>query len=210
MKEIIPFKKQIIFKTNISEITSISLEHTLSLDKNILSGNFIINGEYKITDSSTTVEPFNLELPFKEVIDGYDLSTAVYDIDDFYYEIVNDNVLSVCIDILLDKLELKVEDEDEDIVEEDCVRTNILPDEENIKEERIEIKDKLDSVFDNIESLSDNYVSYNIYIVRVGDTIETIMDKYDVTKEELESYNDLSNIVLGDKIIIPTSYERTQ
>lgn len=208
MKEIIPFKKQVIFKTNISEITSISLEHTLSLDNNVLSGNFIINGEYKITDSSNTVEPFNLELPFKEVIDGYDLSTAIYDIDDFYYEIINDNVLSVCIDILLDKLEVK---EDEDIIEEDTFRASLLSDDVLPREEeRIEIKDKLESVFDNIESLSDNYVSYNIYIVRAGDSIESIMEKYNVTKEELESYNDLTNIVLGDKIIIPTNYERTQ
>ena len=31
MKQIIPFKKELLFKTKVSEITSISLEHTLSL-----------------------------------------------------------------------------------------------------------------------------------------------------------------------------------
>ena len=35
MKKIVPFKKDINFKTNIAEITSISLEHTLKV------GNFI-------------------------------------------------------------------------------------------------------------------------------------------------------------------------
>ena len=31
MKQIIPFKKELLFKTKVSEITSISLEHNLSL-----------------------------------------------------------------------------------------------------------------------------------------------------------------------------------
>ena len=36
MKNIIPFKKDVIFKTNISEITSISLENTLNINKDII------------------------------------------------------------------------------------------------------------------------------------------------------------------------------
>ena len=38
MKKIIPFKKDITFKTNLSEITSISLEHTLKSTKNSVYG----------------------------------------------------------------------------------------------------------------------------------------------------------------------------
>ena len=38
MKEIIPFKKEIIFDKSIDEITSISLEHTLNI-KNIYEKN---------------------------------------------------------------------------------------------------------------------------------------------------------------------------
>ena len=30
------------------------------------------------------------------------------------------------------------------------------------------------------------------------------MDKYQVTKEELENYNDLSSLTIGSKLIIPT------
>ena len=33
------------------------------------------------------------------------------------------------------------------------------------------------------------------------------MDKYQVSREELESYNDLDNFVIGSKIIIPTHYD---
>ena len=39
MKKIIPFKKDIIFKTNLAEITSISLEHTLKISEKIVNGN---------------------------------------------------------------------------------------------------------------------------------------------------------------------------
>ena len=47
------------------------------------------------------------------------------------------------------------------------------------------------------------YSSYSVYIVREGDTIEQILSKYEITKEILEDYNDLTEIKLGDKIIIP-------
>ena len=33
------------------------------------------------------------------------------------------------------------------------------------------------------------------------------MEKYNITQSELEKYNDLSNLQLGDKLIIPNSYE---
>ena len=49
---------------------------------------------------------------------------------------------------------------------------------------------------------------YKIYTVEYGDTLDSIMEKYGVTKEELEKYNDLENLQLGDKLIIPNGYER--
>ena len=33
------------------------------------------------------------------------------------------------------------------------------------------------------------------------------MEKYNTNKESLEMYNDISEIKLGDKIIIPVTYE---
>ena len=103
MKNIIPFKKDVIFKTNISEITSISLEHTLSIEKEKISGDFIINGEYKISDNSSTVEPFDLKIPFEISLDErFDTDKATLDIDDFFYEIINNSVLSLSIDVLVD------------------------------------------------------------------------------------------------------------
>ena len=108
MKNIIPFKKDIIFKTKLGEITSISLENTLKLIDDVIEGDFIISGEYKEDIDSENEKPFNLKIPFKSVIDDrFTTDKAVVDIDDFYYEIKDNNILLVSIDVLIDKLEEK-------------------------------------------------------------------------------------------------------
>lgn len=261
MKNIIPFKKDVIFKTNISEVTSISLEHTLKLEDNEVKGDFIVSGEYKVNDTSTTVEPFTLNLPFEISIDErYDASKAKLDIDDFYYEIINNNVLSVSIDVLLDRLEekkivtlddLKDETKERTIldIEEDTMSevNNRNDNKEEIKEEvesedkreeieekreeskeieekreeskdveekrfdgkeKEEVEEKINSLFNQFSSDSEVYVTYNVFIVRDGDNLDSIMEKYGINEETLKQYNDLSNLQIGDKLIIPTSYER--
>ena len=50
---------------------------------------------------------------------------------------------------------------------------------------------------------NDTYTTYKVYIVEDSDTIESICSKYNITKEELEKYNDLENMKTKDKIIIP-------
>lgn len=234
MKNIIPFKKDVIFKTNISEVTSISLENNLSIKEDIIKGNFIISGEYKVSDKSTSVDPFNLDLPFEIVIDErYNTEKATADIDDFYYEIVNDNVLRIAIDVLIDKLEERPlindfdlidetpkrevieQDELESDIEKEEVREAIVEESFNESEERCiesetedDMQEKINSLFSNFSKDSEVYVTYNVYIVRDGDTLESILDKYSVDVEELKKYNDLSELKLGDKLIIPTNYER--
>ena len=224
MKNIIPFKKDVIFKTNLSEITSISLENTLNLKDDTISGDFIISGDYKVTDKSTSVEPFNLNIPFEIVLDDrFETSKATIDIDDFYYEIVNNNVLSVSIDVLVDHLQEKPLIEMEDLVDVTPVRTVLDLEEEEMEnsvEERCveeentlpkrnveNIEEKINSIFSNGTFNDEVYVTYNVFIIRDGDTLDSIMEKYNVTQDELEKYNDLSNLKLGDKLIIPNCYE---
>ena len=97
MKKIVPFTKDIKFNTKIYEITSISLEHNLTIEENnLVSGEFIISGEYKITDSSINSEPFIYGLPFDITLDTkYDMDRIKIDIDDFKFEIVNEEILRV-------------------------------------------------------------------------------------------------------------------
>lgn len=64
---------------------------------------------------------------------------------------------------------------------------------------------KVNSLFSNLGDTSDTFTTYSVYIMREGDNLEKVMDKYKVKKEELEVYNDLSTIELNSKVIIPTS-----
>lgn len=188
MKKIVPFKHDLFFKENIDEITSISLEHTLKSDSNNqISGEFIITGEYKITKQSINVDKFEFNVPFFITVDEkYDTSDVVVDIEDFYYETIDSNCLSISIEVLLDNL-TEVIRNNEDIVEE-IVVNNIIDDEK--KEEEV----------NNVD-----YVTYKIYIVKENDTIDTILNKYKKTKEDIEKYNNIDTINIGDKIIIPTN-----
>lgn len=228
MEKIIPFKKDIIFKTNLSEITSISLEHNLShKDRYLVSGTFTVSGEYKMAEDSVILDSFSYDLPFDiNIDDRYNTDKLTIDIDDFYYEIVNDNVLSVSIDVLLANLEEEERETLEDLPEQEIItpvdiEENILKEEEKEKiveeiipssksiEEEIEKPleherciEEENTLFNNIDT-QEEYRSYKVYIVREGDTLEKILESYHISKEELSAYNDLSEIKINDKIIIP-------
>ncbi len=104
MKQIIPFKKELSFKTKCSEITSISLEHEIEKkEKDIISGKFHITGDYKMTEGSINREKFDFELPFDITLDSrYDTENMVIDIDDFNYEVINNEILKVSIDLYIE------------------------------------------------------------------------------------------------------------
>lgn len=213
MKKIIPFKKDIIFKTNLSEITSISLEHTLSVEEdNIIKGEFVVSGEYKMLETSVNTDTFSYSLPFVVDMDErYILDNTLIDIDDFYYEIINDNILSINIEVLIDKIEEKIIEEEEIMEEKEIVREELPLEEvaepeplrsEETQEKRCIEPENVNDLFGGIDN-NETYKSYTIYIMRENDSIESIMETYNITKEELEMYNDLSEIKIGDKIIIP-------
>ena len=67
-----------------------------------------------------------------------------------------------------------------------------------------DVHDGVGSLFSSFKDSDETFATYSVYIFRANDTIEMIMDKYQVTKEELENYNDLSTLTIGSKVIIPT------
>ena len=212
MEKIVPFKRDISFETKIAEIRSISLEHTYEIQNNLISGTFIISGNYKLTDTSTNVDPFKFEIPFDISIDSrYELNKATVDINDFFYELINNEVLSVSITLIIDNLEEKEEREMEEIQEEKQEVEEIKPvsyEEAEKDDEAEEVKtasispETVKSIFDNMDE-NEGYVVYKVHIVTENDTIESIIEKYDVTKEALEAYNDLNDLKIGDKLILP-------
>lgn len=222
MKKVIPFKKNILFKTNLCEITSISLEDNLSFQKNSVMGCFVVSGDYKMNDSSINTESFNYELPVEINIDEkYNLSKSTVEVSDFYYEIINDNTLNVNIEVTIDKLEEipiieEVRNSNEKLDEINLEITNLCDEfvkkEKKIIEENDDIEDSNtkrcveteETLFKYMDS-NENYSTYNIYIVREGDTIESILAKYNIDKEKVEEYNDLKELKIGDKLIIPNN-----
>ena len=228
MKKIVSFKKDLLFKTKVSEITSISLEHKIiSTSDDLVSGEFLINGEYKMTEGSINREKYDFSLPFDIALNSkYDISTLKVDIDNFDYEIVNNELLNVSIDLLIEadekekkeevreeKEEPKIIDNDREIeLEKNIVKDNIINEDNSIvknnpiiNEDNININNNINTnnLF-NVEG-NETYKTYYVYVVKEEDTIDKILDKYKITKEDLELYNDITNIKPLDKIIIPTN-----
>ncbi len=275
MKKLVPFTKEIEFKTMISKVTSISLEHTLRVEKdNLISGYFILEGTYKMTQASQIDEEFSYKIPVDiELDEKYDTSNITLDIDDFTYEVIDEEKMKLNITLCIDNIEekevvLPVEDVIEDFdaleledknsgnreskndgvlddlfldtskkvplefdskkeIEEESEQNNT--DNSTINNENIETSNELiyednasnntnnatnkpqmvnnnvSSIFSSFKDNIETYKTYSVYIMKEEDTIDVVLQKYGVTREELEEYNDMSDIKTGSKIIVPSS-----
>ncbi len=228
MKKTVPFTKEIDFKTMISKMTSISLEHTLKPeDNNIISGYFIIEGKYKMTLASQIDEEFSYKIPVDIDIDSkYDISDVEIDIEDFTYEIVDEEKLILNITVSIDNIkELNAELEDTiEVIDtenrEDSVDDLFL---EKFEEHELEIptddchdeelsvdsdtndsNTSVNSLFSSFKDSAETFKTYSVYIIKEEDTINSILEKYNIDKESLEEYNDLSKLIPGSKIIVPS------
>ena len=173
MNKIIPFNKEIKFDDMIGE------------DSYTISGDLIIKGTHKYGD---IIEDFSYPIPTTiSVDDKYDTSKAKIIVDDFYYEIINDDTLKIKIDLILDELLFKEKE--------------IPPVIEEIKYEEEPIISEDDLLHDNEEK---EYSIYRVYMVMEGDTLSKILEKYNITSEELAYYNNLDNIKPGVKLMIPS------
>lgn len=261
MKKTISFEKKIDFPTMIGEITAISLEHNLKfIDESNIEGEFEVSGNYKLTEASRIEEPFNYKIPADIVLgEKLDLDTTKIEIEDFYYEIENDDRLICYIDVKVEgveEIEITEEEEIGDIEEVQLthlettpipilsteeVRETLPKMEETIKQEletpevrecdgdntyeeeiseeveeveeqvmqveakqqTIEKEQTVGSLFSSLKDSDETFATYSVYILRQEESVQSILEKYKITKEELESYNDLSNLGIGTKIIIP-------
>lgn len=233
MRKVISFDKNLEFKTMIGEVTSISLDPSLefSLDGDI-SGELVISGKYKLTTASRIEEDFSFSLPIEIALsEALDESTRNVYIDDFRYKIEDDDILNCHIDLVVEGVEkvceLVEEDMDEKIVsdveslrdeaweegskESSEIQLNqnvsIVEQVNTVEVEKEEEEHSVGSLFSSFKDSDESFATYSVYIVRENDTVDTIMSKYNVHREELEDYNDLGNLVVGSKVIIPTQHE---
>lgn len=205
MKTIVPYTKEIIFKTKIAEITSISLEHELNIVDQEINGNFIVCGEYRTHEVSVNKEPFSYKLPFTlEVTENVIKDSIDFEITDFAYEVENDSILKVDIEFCVTAEEGEMMEEQEDKEE---IREAVI---EEINElfESEETKERLDNVSESIilNSASEKeseFATYHIHIVTNTDTLESICDTYKTDIDTLKEYNNIDTIGVGEKLVIP-------
>jgi len=213
----IPYEKEITFSTKIAEVTSISLECNKDIIEDNIEGNFIVSGDYKIHELSVNKEPFNYKLPFSiSLSDNMIRDSINLEITNFTYEIIDEDILKVNIDVSLTYDE--VEEENTKEIEASRELENLLDTiekENNINIEnnhsedtssKEEIKDNTinnDVVLNNVGNTENTYVIYHIHILTEGESIDSVSNKYKVDKDIISEYNKDLEWVLGEKVIVP-------
>ena len=232
MNSIIPFKKNIIFKTQINEITDISLYHDYKALDDIIEGEFYLSGTYKMTEASLIEEDFYYNIPFSIAIsERIDKNTINLKLESFEYKI-NGDTLSLNVNLNMEAEEIKEEKENRNIIDdikegiEEKLGLNDNKDEEkkddvkneiedntiieekeaNVNEVKTELNDNtIDGLLSTIDE-SKSYITYKVHIFREGDSVESISQKYNVSIEDIKEYNDINTINIGDKILVPYIY----
>ena len=194
MKQIIPFKKDLPFKTKVSDITSISLERKIEiLDGGIVTGTFYITGDYKMNEGSINREKFSFDLPFDITLDPrYDVNSVKADIEDFYYDVINEDTLKVNIDLYIEA----------EYLPDTSLDNNILTEEDKSDNEMNDVQKEDEPVEEDrnimMESKSDSKNDENIEIKNKEDTSEkiknddAIMNDSDIERNDVDDFaNDL-------------------
>lgn len=159
----------------------------------------ITDFNYEVVDEDILRANIDVLIEGVEVIDEEEINRECDDDDDKEKEIPKKE------EIIEPDFEEKVKKIDY-IEEQEVVKNDKLKEQPEIveKEEKIEIDPDTNSLFSNLNDDEDSFSTYSIYIMREGDTLEKVMEKYSVTKEKLEEYNDISTITLNSKIVIPS------
>ena len=165
---IVPYEKEIVFNTKIKEICSISLEYEANVLDEELSGDFILVGEYKVHELSVNKEPFKYRIPFSiELSDDIIRDSIKHDINNFTYEIVDEDTLKVNIEFNITY----------EVVED------------KVKKEEIEEQEKKNEVEENTEE--------RINIPSLDIPVDNILPKEEKEDNKIEEPNTPDNIVLN-------------
>ncbi len=184
MNLIIPFTKDIKFNSSIAEITSISLEHDYTVNDGEILGNFIVSGDYKSHELSVNKEHFEYVLPFSvELTTRIDRNSVDFSIEDFTYEIKNNDTLEVRIEYSVNALEEK-EETKEEVVEEEPLFERV--------EEETTLEDMLDTID---EEVRDNTEEVKEEDTDKEDTMDTVVldEQREVGEEEKNTIFDSIN-----------------
>ena len=156
------------------------------MDENIMLCNIelLIEG-LELLDESRECDSdvSEIEIPIKEDIDKVINNEFINDTDTLESDV-----------LLKENNEVKYDKRDDIVVTKKEVAETI----DINKDDKVENT----SIF-NINEDSETYGTLLVYIVRENETINSIITKYNTTIEELEKYNELKDLSIGTKLIIP-------
>lgn len=223
MNQKIEFKKDCMLKTYVSSITDISLTHDYKILDDTIEGYFDVTGFYKVTMSSVETESFMFTIPFTIALSSLiDKDTIDLKLSDFNYSVEKDVLhLKMFLDMDYQEIEIKEDTKDNeeidnminDLIDKDSTTNIKSPSEfhnevmlDNVIDSKEEVKENVseknfNTIFNEVKE--SNFSKYKVYIMRSEDTLESILVKYNVTMDEIKEYNDIDNINIGSKIVIP-------
>lgn len=199
MKSIIPFTKELDFKTKVSEITSISLEREFEVNTSSIEGSLYVSGDYKSHEVSANVTPFNFKIPFTiEIPDNLVEESITLEISDFAYEMEENSKIKVSIELELFGEEKEIEEEeDEDItpIEVDGEEIVKMLEEASEKEKEMEKEDRAEPE----EELSEEETTKEEKEEAPADTVNE-------TREETEEDMTSENVIITGASNTPDEY----
>lgn len=199
MKSIIPFTKELDFKTKVSEITSISLEREFEVNTSSIEGSLYVSGDYKSHEVSANVTPFNFKIPFTiEIPDNLVEESITLEISDFAYEMEENSKIKVSIELELFGEEKEIEEEeDEEItpIEVDGEEIVKMLEEASEKEKEMEKEDREQPE----EKLSEEETTKE-------EKEEAPADTVDETREEIEEDMTSENVIITGASNTPDEY----
>ena len=200
----VPFKHELDRSVNTDSVKLEIDNFTYDYKKDEL----IVDIDYSLIGDKEEV----LEFDSKELLDDYlrdkeveIISDRIDDIKDDLVEITEEDVNNI--------VEKEEVEEERNIVNDDKKEDIVEYKEKVVEEDRKEVVDKMigttkeninmDNIINNVNSDEDKYITYKVYKLNENETLESVVIKYHITIDELKEYNDINNLSVGDKIIIP-------
>ena len=212
------------YKINDSSINSEPFIYGLPFD-------ISLDTKYDTNRLKIDIDDFKFEIVYEELL-RVNIDVLIEGIDLIEMEEEKDITEEIKPDLIIesrndknDEEELNIEEKEESTNDESDDRFTIFENIINKKEENqmkestdlfLQTDEKIEkvssdntsvqtmnSIFNNFDNNDEKYVSYYVHIVRESDNIDTICLKYGVSIDMIKEYNNIDQITLGNKIIIP-------
>ncbi len=192
MKSIVPYTKEIKFSNKLAEICSISLEPNINIGESEIEGCFVISGEYKSHKISVNKDSFNYELPFTVDVTEAIKESIEFEVTDFTYEIMPNDVLKVDIEFSVTADDIVEVEEEKEVIIEEKMKEDI---EKEKKEEEVmsrkEITEELTDLLE--EDVKEDLLTPEEDISLILDEIEEKENEEEVERLDQESANMILN-----------------